>query len=141
MGPRRSLTSFALRSSQYIWYLQNIPGNTLFLRTIRTTVQPFKLNSLQDSLLVQLFTSSSEGKGAGNIPGSHFVKTLKIHNYVSSFTSSSEGKGAGNIPGSHFVKTLKIHNYVSSILYVHTVHFYSLLFICTNICAFDGKSK
>jgi len=39
------------------------------------TVQLFKLQFLQNSPLVQLFTSAS-GKGIGNVLGSHFVKAF-----------------------------------------------------------------
>ena len=35
-----------------------------------------KLHFLQSILLVQLYTSASDCKGVGNIPGSHFVKAF-----------------------------------------------------------------
>jgi hypothetical protein len=38
------------------------------------TVQSFKPHFLQNSPLVQLYTSVSDCKGVGNIPGSHFMK-------------------------------------------------------------------
>ena len=40
------------------------------------TVQSFKLHCLQNSPLLQQYTFASECKGAGNIPGSHFVKAF-----------------------------------------------------------------
>jgi hypothetical protein len=40
------------------------------------TVQPFKLQCLKSSLLVQLLTSASGCKGVGTIPGSHLVKAF-----------------------------------------------------------------
>jgi len=40
------------------------------------TVQSFKLHFLQNSLLVQLYTSASDFKGVETIPGSHFMKTF-----------------------------------------------------------------
>jgi hypothetical protein len=40
------------------------------------TVQPFKLNFLQNNFLVELHASARNCKGAGNIPGSHFVKAF-----------------------------------------------------------------
>ena len=40
------------------------------------TVQPFKLEILQNSPLVQLYTSTSKCKGVGNISGSHYVEAL-----------------------------------------------------------------
>ena len=41
-----------------------------------STVQPFELNFLQNRPLMQLYTSAGEGKGVGNIPGSHLVKAF-----------------------------------------------------------------
>jgi len=38
------------------------------------TIQSFKLYFLQNSPLVQLYTSDSNFKGVENIPGNHFVK-------------------------------------------------------------------
>ena len=40
------------------------------------TLQSFKLHCLQNSPLVQQYTSATDCKGAGNIPGSHFVKAF-----------------------------------------------------------------
>jgi len=39
-------------------------------------VQSFKLYVLQNSPLVQLYTSASGCKGIGNISGNHFVKAF-----------------------------------------------------------------
>ena len=39
-------------------------------------IQSFKPHFLQNSPLVQLYTSASDCKGIGNMPGSHFVKAL-----------------------------------------------------------------
>jgi len=47
-----------------------------FISEKYTTVQSFKLGFLQNSLLVQLYTSDSDCKGIGNIPGSNFVKAF-----------------------------------------------------------------
>jgi hypothetical protein len=56
------------------------------------TVQSFKLQLLQNSHLVQLYTSASDFKGVENIPGSHFLKPFqlfrRIFNYVSSITEA-----------------------------------------------------
>jgi len=40
------------------------------------TVQSFKLQFLQNSPLAHLYTSVSDCKGVGNIPGSYFVKAF-----------------------------------------------------------------
>jgi hypothetical protein len=40
------------------------------------TIQLFKLHFLQNRPLVQLHTSSSDCKGVGNNPGSHFMKAF-----------------------------------------------------------------
>jgi hypothetical protein len=40
------------------------------------TVQSLKLHFLQNSPLVQLYTSDSDCKCIGNIPGSHFMKNF-----------------------------------------------------------------
>jgi hypothetical protein len=40
------------------------------------TVQLFKLNFLQNNFLVELYASTRNCKGVGNIPGSHFVKAF-----------------------------------------------------------------
>ena len=40
------------------------------------TVQSFKVHFLPNSPLVQPYTSASDCKGVGNIPGSNFVKAL-----------------------------------------------------------------
>jgi hypothetical protein len=46
------------------------------------TVQSFKLHFLQNTPLVQLYTSASDCKSDGNISGSHFMKdfsALSLH--------------------------------------------------------------
>jgi hypothetical protein len=47
-----------------------------FISEKYNTVQTFKLLFLQNSHLVQLYTSASDCKFVGNIPGSHFVKAF-----------------------------------------------------------------
>jgi len=47
-----------------------------FISENYTTVQSFKLYFLQNSHLVQLYTSDSNFKGVENIPGNHFVKAF-----------------------------------------------------------------
>jgi hypothetical protein len=47
-----------------------------FISEKYTTVQLFKLGFLQNSILVQLYTSASDCKGVSNIPGSNFVKAF-----------------------------------------------------------------
>jgi hypothetical protein len=41
-----------------------------------TPAQSLKLYFLKNSPLVKLYTSASDCKGVGNIPGSHFVKAF-----------------------------------------------------------------
>ena len=56
------------------------------------TLQFFKLRSLQNSLLVQLYTSDSDCKYIGNIPGSDgraLQLFLPFRNDVSSVTKAS----------------------------------------------------
>ena len=63
-----------------------------FFPPLRNTkkIQSLKLHFLQNSPLVQLYSSVSDCKGVRNIPGSHFVKPFqlfrRILNYVSSTT-------------------------------------------------------
>ena len=52
-------------------YSQNLPVCEKY-----KTVQSFKLYFLQNSPLVQLYSSASNCKSVGNIPGSHFVKAF-----------------------------------------------------------------
>jgi len=47
-----------------------------FISESYKTVQSFKLRCLQNSPLMQQYTSASDRKGAGNIPVSHFVKAF-----------------------------------------------------------------
>jgi len=42
------------------------------------TVQSFRLHFLQNSLLMLLQYSSSDCKGVGNMPGTHFVKAFTL---------------------------------------------------------------
>ena len=62
----------------YSWktcLLQNIPGITSFLIHIKSR---FKLQFLQKSSLVQLYSSVSDCKGVGNIPGTNLVKPFQL---------------------------------------------------------------
>jgi len=43
------------------------------------TIQSFKLYFLQNSPILQLYISTSDCKGVGNIPGSNFVKAFFQH--------------------------------------------------------------
>ena len=59
----------------HMWQFQNIPGFSLFLRKAKQ-YKTFKVHYLSNSPLVQLNTSASDCKGAGNIPESHFVNAF-----------------------------------------------------------------
>jgi len=65
---------------KYTWYLQNISGFIISEKI--KTFESFKLYFLQNSPLVYLYISARDSKGAGNIPGTHFVKAfsaLQLH--------------------------------------------------------------
>jgi len=51
------------------------PESLFFFREIKT-VKSFKLHFLQNSHLVQLYTSASDCTGVGNIPRRHFVEAF-----------------------------------------------------------------
>ena len=73
--PNRQLSIF------FWWWQYDICGSfkmfqESFISENYKTVQSFKLHCLQNSPLVQQYTSASDCKDAGNIPGSHFVKSF-----------------------------------------------------------------
>ena len=49
-----------------------------FISEKQKAVQSFKLHFLQAGPLVQLYTSASNGKGLGNILGSHIMKVFSL---------------------------------------------------------------
>jgi hypothetical protein len=65
---------------KFTWYLQNIPGFIISEKI--KAVESFKPYFVQNSPLVHLYSSASDCKGVGNIPGTHFVKAfsaLPVH--------------------------------------------------------------
>ena len=51
-------------------------------------MQSFKLRFLQNSPLLQLYTSANDYKGVGDIPGSLFVKPFQLFRYILDDVSS-----------------------------------------------------
>jgi len=58
------------------WELQNVPGITSFLRHTKQCNHLSYISLKVASPLFQLYSSDSDCKGIGNIPGSRFVKTF-----------------------------------------------------------------